>query len=77
MTTDISSNRLEELRYAWEAETSDPETQEWREELSDKESLLIASWDRAYNLGVRSLCEQILEHEVSIATRMLPPELHV
>ena len=58
---DISKLRYDELLILWGEETNDPETQEWREELTIWEARLVESWDRAAYIGVRNLCERILE----------------
>lgn len=76
MLNTISEERYDELSWLWGEESNDPETQEWREELTEDEAKLVASWDKAFNLGVKSLCEQILQHEIHCATRMHNPELH-
>ena len=75
MTLNIEQKRLDELRRLWWDETCEPETQEWRDDLTPSEEKFVESWDHAYNLGVKSLCEQILHHERVIATRMHTPEL--
>ena len=76
MFENISKNRYEFLSWAWGEESNDPETQEWREELTPEEEALIASWDKAYNIGVKSLCRQILNTECSLATRWHEPEFN-
>lgn len=75
MTLSIEQKRLDELRRFWWDETCEPETQEWRDDLTSSEEKLVESWDHAYNLGVKSLCEQILHLERVCATRMYTPEL--
>ena len=77
MFTDISKERYEQLSWLWGEETSDPDTQEWRDELTAEEAELVASWDKSFNLGVKSLCQQILRHEPCVATKWHEPELHV
>lgn len=57
----ISPDRIDELEWFWGAETSDPETEEWRDELTEAEAALVASWDKAFSLGVKSMCERILQ----------------
>lgn len=72
----ITEKRLEYLQWVWGEESEDPETQDWREDLTIEEQRLVATWDRSFNLGVRSLCQQILEHEVTCA-KMHTPSLNV
>lgn len=73
---DINKQRYDELLYLWGEETNDPETQEWREDLTIQEARLVASWDKAFNLGVKSLCQQIITAETQLATRWHNPEFH-
>lgn len=73
---EISKERYDYLLWVWGEETDDPETQEWREELTLQEARLVSGWDKAFNLGVKSLCQQILHHEVECATRMHTPSLN-
>ena len=64
LKTKIDTARVEELRYYWNQETEDEDTQEWREEVTDvTEQLLIKAWDDNYNAGLFKLCESILEAE--------------
>lgn len=77
MLKNISEERYEQLRWCWGEESEDPDTQEWRDELTSEEAKLVSSWDRSFNLGVKSLCQQILYHECVCATKMHTPELHV
>ena len=77
MFKNISENRYEFLSWAWGEESDDPETQEWREELTPEEQAVVASWDKAFNDGVKSLCHQILNHECVIATKPYDPFLEV
>ena len=64
LKTKIDTARVEELRYYWNQETEDEDTQEWREEITAAdEQLLIEEWDNSYNAGILKLCEEILEAE--------------
>ena len=76
MFDNISKERWEQLQWFWGEESSDPDTQEWRDELTSEEAALVSSWDRAFNQGVKSLCQQILHHECECATKMHTPEFH-
>ena len=77
MFGNITEERYDFLSWCWAEETSDLDTMDWRDELTEEESKLVASWDKAFNLGVKSLCQQILHHECECATKMHTPELHV
>ena len=72
----ISKQRYDELFYLWNEESNDPGTQEWRDELTFDEARLVSSWDKSFNLGVKSLCEQIIRCETAIATVMHTPEFN-
>lgn len=74
---EISKERYDLLTWLWGEESDDPETQEWREELTPEEARLVSGWDKAFNLGVKSLCQQILQHEIHCATKMHTPSLNV
>lgn len=57
----ISKERYDYLLWAWGEESEDPETQEWRDELTEAEEMLVSSWDRAARIEIRKLCERILD----------------
>lgn len=54
-------NREEELQRLFWAETDDPETQEWREELTAEEAELVEAWDDQMEIGMARLCREILK----------------
>lgn len=56
----ISEARMKELADNWNAETNDPETQEWRDELTPAETKIIDDWDNVYAVGVHNLCQDIM-----------------
>ena len=58
----ISKDRLEEIQWFYDNETNDPDTQEWRDELSEEEEALVDEWDKQYCNGVSALCSAILKH---------------
>lgn len=41
----ISEERRQEIDRLFWAETNDPETEEWREDLTPEEAALVAEWD--------------------------------
>ena len=57
----ITKERFDYLLWAWGEESEDPETQAWREELTEEEAELVDSWDRCARIEIRKLCERILE----------------
>lgn len=56
----ISSDRFYELFSLWDSETNEPDTLEWRDNLSESEGLLVASWDASFSLGTQDVCKSIL-----------------
>ena len=56
----VSEERIAWMEWCWDEETSDPESWEWRGELTAEEAALVASWDEAYVRGVRMMSEDIL-----------------
>ena len=57
----VRINREAELERLFWAETDDPETQVWREELTDEEAALVAAWDDQVVIGMARLCREILK----------------
>ena len=51
------------LKDNWTHETSDPQTQAWREELEPEERAYVAGLDRDYDRGVLAICSAILVRE--------------
>ena len=56
----ISEARMKELGDDWNAETNDPETEEWRDDLTPQEAKIIADWDYGYADGMHQLCQEIM-----------------
>ena len=57
----VSEERIALLDYLWDREDPyDPESWEWRDELTAEEAALVASWDEAYVSNVGRLAEDIL-----------------
>lgn len=66
--------RYEELdRCFWE-ETNDPETQEWREELTADEAAMVAQWDAQVAHGMSQLTREILDREAGGEQSHIPIE---
>lgn len=55
----IDEERLQELQSDYGNETSDEETQEWREDLTNEEKMLVGIWDRRFAEGVSAILEKI------------------
>lgn len=56
----MTIERREELYELWSSETEDPETQEWRENLSLEELDAVAQWDLGYARGLHRAASTIL-----------------
>lgn len=59
----ITEERREELTQLWSEETNDPETEEWRNELTPEEEELVKGWDDDCAAGMSRLAQQILDME--------------
>ena len=60
----VSEERIALLDFWWDVEDPyDPESMEWRDELTAEEAALVASWDAAYAHGIRRISEDILAAE--------------
>ena len=59
----IGDNRIEELCESWENVTNDPESQEWRENLTEEETALVEQWDSKAESQICKMCTDILEIE--------------
>lgn len=57
----VDRRRRAELRNNWDAETNDPVTTEWRDELTDEERALVAGWDEDVAQGCLRMCEDIID----------------
>lgn len=68
----IIKERLEELDNLWGHETENPETAEWRYDLSPEEEQIIARWDKKFRSGILRLCEDILLNEQRMGNRSKP-----
>lgn len=52
----VSTEREQELRELFYAETNEPETEEWRESLSPEEQKMVEKWDELFDMGLSALC---------------------
>ena len=57
---EISEARMKELADNWNAETNDPDTEEWRDDLTPQEAEIIADWDEGYAVEMHKLCQEIM-----------------
>lgn len=56
----ITIERLDELYSLWCSETIFPDSEEWRDDLSDEESRIVDVFDRSFMHGVVRLGEDLL-----------------
>lgn len=59
----ISEERKAEMAELFYGETNDPESEEWRESLTEEELVLVESWDEAFERGLYRLCKDILDRQ--------------
>lgn len=57
----ITEKRLELLYSYWCSETNDPESEEWRDDLTAEEYDVVDDWDRHFDTGMLSLYSRIVE----------------
>ena len=59
----ITEERLQDIERLFWAETNDPETEEWRDDLIPEEAELVADWDKRVATGMAQIATQILRRE--------------
>ena len=57
----IGTELVEALERCADNETNDEETQEWREDLSEEETMLVEIWDQRYADGCESILKSMIE----------------
>lgn len=53
----IRDERRKELESLFWAETNEDWTQEWRDDLTPEEAVMVEKWDRDYETGLAQMCE--------------------
>lgn len=66
--------RYEDLQRNFWDETNDPETQQWREDLTADEAAMVAQWDTHVSQGMKKLVSDSLYHESSNAMTVVMVE---
>lgn len=56
----MNPKRREDLRRNWWEETNDPETEGWRESLTNEEQAMVSRGDRHFEAGICRLCQKII-----------------
>ncbi|MBR4856330.1 MAG: hypothetical protein IKU94_06860 [Bacteroidaceae bacterium] len=59
----ITAERRDEMYSLWCNETSEPETEEWRWDLTEEEQELIVEWDNGCTSGILRMAKDILENQ--------------
>jgi len=62
---DVSSEREEELSWYFWNETNDPESEDWRDELTTDEAAMVEQWDLQTSAGFARLAQEILDRQPS------------
>ena len=70
----MDKTRKEAIDWCLARETSEPDTQAWREELTAEESAYVQARDEHYERGVAALCSAILVRE-RVRQRYRPEEI--
>ena len=59
----VSQEREEELSWYFMHETDEPDTQEWREDLTGDETVMVEQWDEQFSRDFAELAQAILDLE--------------
>lgn len=57
----VIEEREAELDWYMDHETEDPETAEWREDLTPDEATMVEQWDEQYRIAFAAMAQRILE----------------
>ena len=60
---DVPDSREEDMQHWFWEETNDPETMEWREDLTPDEKAMVEQWDNRTAQGFSKLAQAILEQQ--------------
>ena len=58
----VGDDRIEQLRWCFDNETNAPETQEWRERLTEEEADLVEHWQTQYDNGFVKMCSDCVKY---------------
>ena len=70
----MDKDRKAHIDWCLDSETSDPETQEWREDLTDEARSFVDSLDDRYISGIAAMCSAVLVRE-RVRARFSPEEI--
>lgn len=74
----LTDERIAEMQDNFWAETNDPATEEWRDELTAEEAALVARWDAKVDAGLADLLQankltvRRINHAESVLNRAEP-----
>ena len=72
----IAPERLQQMEDNFWAETNDPDTEEWREDLNAEEAALVAEWDDRVEAGITGMVIDTMDFiERHYAPYPLSPEM--
>ena len=60
---DVTAEREAELHSCFWEETNEPETQEWREDLTSDEAAMVEQWDETFAKAFSTMAQAILAYE--------------
>ena len=72
--THMGKTRKREIDRYMAHETNAPESQEWREDLTEEESAYVQARDKHYERGIAAMCSAILVRE-RVQQRYRPEEI--
>lgn len=70
----MDDERREYIRDRFYQETNEPESQEWRDDLTPEELEYVGQLDDRYESGILAICSAILVHDL-LRTRFRPEEI--
>lgn len=59
----ITEDRKAEMYEMFLSETNEPDSEEWREDLTEEEIALVDAWDEAFEGEYLRLCKAILANQ--------------
>ena len=71
--------RIEMLRANWHNETNEPETQEWRNELTSEEAALVDKWDEDFDFVLACMTQEMISPEArqALTARVNASKLYI
>lgn len=73
---DVPVDREEEIEWLFWNETNDPETEEWRDELTADEAAMVEQWDERTARGFQALVQDNLSRQPRVYEEEKDGQLH-